>query len=71
MNIKILAVITHIIFLAVYGLLVAALLWHYRRYSLPGDKARWIIGAFLFFALIFASISSVLLFIIPWDKIIN
>ncbi|MEK7566671.1 MAG: hypothetical protein AAB527_00855 [Patescibacteria group bacterium] len=71
MNIKFLAVIAHAIFLAVYGLLVTALLWHYRRYSLPGDKARWIIGAFLLFAFIFAAISTVLLFLIPWDKIIN
>lgn len=68
-NIKIIVILGHFAFLLVYGLLVSALLWHYKRYSLPHDKARWIIGAFLFFALIFAVISTILLFIIPWDKI--
>lgn len=70
-NIKIIAVLAHIAFLLIYGSLVAMLLWHYKKYSLPRDRARWIIGSFIIFASVFALIATALLFAIPWEKIIN
>ena len=70
-NIKIIAVLAHFAFLLVYGLLVWALLLHYKKYSLPKDRARWIWGIFIFFAVIFALTATILLFAVPWDEIIS
>ena len=65
----ILPITLHIIFLSIYASLVAALLWHYRKYSLPHDPARWVLGPFIAFSLIFAVIATILLFIVPWDDL--
>ena len=59
----------HVLFLGVYALLVAALLWHYKKYSLPHDPGRWVIGPFLTFSIIFALIATTLLFYTPWNAI--
>ncbi|MBI2038795.1 MAG: hypothetical protein HYT22_00725 [Candidatus Niyogibacteria bacterium] len=61
----------HFVFLSVYALLVFALLWHYRRYSLLHDPARFVIGPFLFFSVIFALGASALLFYAPWDALVS
>ena len=61
----------HFSFLAVYAVLVAALLWHHRKYSLPRDPARWVIRPFLAFSVIFAVIATILLFTVPWDIIVS
>lgn len=66
---KIIFLLLHIVFLAIYAILVGALLWHYKKYSLPKDKARWIIGIFIAICAILAIVSTVLLFLIPWEKI--
>lgn len=70
-NIKIIIILAHFVFLLVYALLVAMLMWHYKKYSLPKERARWIIGSFIFFASLFAIISSVLLFSLPLNEIVN
>ncbi|QQG45915.1 MAG: hypothetical protein HYY55_02955 [Candidatus Niyogibacteria bacterium] len=70
-NIKIIIILGHFAFLLVYATLVAALLWHYQKYSLPRDRARWIIGLFLTIASILAVISTILIFSVPWEKIAN
>jgi hypothetical protein len=59
---KIIFAIGHIVFLAIYATLTGALLWHYKKYSLPKDKARWIIGIFIVFSVILAITSTVLLY---------
>mgnify|MGYP001578254748 CR=1 len=65
----ILFILFHVLLLSGYALLVAALLWHYRSYSLPGDPARWVIGPFIGFSILLALVASILLFYIPWDDL--
>lgn len=60
-NPKIIIILGHFAFLLIYGLLVSALLWHYKKYSLPKDRARWIIGSFLSVAAILAAVSTILI----------
>ena len=62
-------ILFHVLLLSGYTLLVAALLWHYRSYSLPGDPARWVIGPFIGLSIFLALVASVLLFYIPWDDL--
>ncbi|MEK7598842.1 MAG: hypothetical protein AAB474_00085 [Patescibacteria group bacterium] len=71
MSPKIIFLLLHIVFLAIYAMLVGALLWHYKKYSLPKDKARWIIGAFLVICATLAIASTVLLFLIPWKILLK
>ena len=62
-------ILFHALLLSGYALLVAALLWHYRSYSLPGDPARWVIGPFIGLSILLAFVASILLFYIPWDDL--
>ena len=65
----IIPILLHSFFLLIYALLIAALLWHYKRYSLPHDPGRWVIGPFLVFSVIIAVIATILLFYTPWNAI--
>ncbi len=71
MDAKTFAAILNLVFLAGYWILVWALLWHYRQYSLPKDKARWVIGFFLFFAVALTILSIITLFLVDWSEILN
>lgn len=68
---KIFVSLIHFAFLLGYALLVGALLWHYRQYSLPKDKARWVIGTFLFFAITLAILSTLMLYLIDWSALLE
>lgn len=61
----------HLAFILIYAGLVAALLWHYGKYKLPNEKARWIIWTFIVLSALFAVVSTIILFMIPWEEIIQ
>ncbi|MCH7882819.1 hypothetical protein IIA95_00130 [Patescibacteria group bacterium] len=65
------ALLIHLTFLVIYTLIVAALLWHYRKYSLPKDPARRVIGPFLLISLILMITSTILLFFVPWEALLT
>ena len=71
MSAKIFVSLIHFSFLVGYWVLVSALLWHYRQYSLPKDKARWVIGTFLFFAIVLTLLSIMILFLIDWQEVLK
>ncbi|MBI1957017.1 MAG: hypothetical protein HYS44_00970 [Candidatus Niyogibacteria bacterium] len=64
-----LPLLIHAAFLAVYTALVAMLLWHYHKYSLPHDPARWVIRPFVVFSVIFAVLATILFFYVPWEDL--
>jgi len=71
MSANIFSAIIYFSFLTGYWILVSALLWHYRQYSLPKDKARWVVGIFLFFAIVLTLLSIMILFLIDWQEVLK
>lgn len=64
------AVIFNTLILIVYGSLVLAILYHYRKYSLPNDRYRWVINIFLIIVAIFFILSYlIIIFFIDWESL--
>lgn len=64
------AVIFNTLILIAYGGLVLAILYHYRKYSLPGDRYRWVINIFFITAIILFILSYlIIIFFIDWENL--
>jgi len=66
----IIAVIFNTLILIVYASLVLAILYHYRKYSLSGDRYRWVVNIFLMTTIILFVLSYlIIIFFIDWESL--
>ncbi|OGZ31689.1 MAG: hypothetical protein A3H02_01320 [Candidatus Niyogibacteria bacterium RIFCSPLOWO2_12_FULL_41_13] len=66
----IIAVIFNTLILIVYASLVLAILYHYRKYSLLGDRYRWVVNIFLMTTIILFVLSYlIIIFFIDWESL--
>ena len=64
------AIIVNTLILIVYSVLVFAIMYHYRKYSLPNDPRRFVINIFLIIAAILFILSYlIIVFFIDWESI--
>lgn len=64
------ALAVNTLILIVYGVLIAAVLYHYRRYNLPNDPRRWVITIFLIMmAILFILSYLIIIFFIDWSAL--